>query len=61
MAHLSRKVNRHVAQLGLADFSASSSDSEGEDSEIQSPLCRKDKMSHAHADKPLKSGNRLDF
>ena len=49
MAHLSRKADRHVAQLGLADSSASSSNSDGEDSEIQSPLRRMDKMSHAHA------------
>ena len=56
MAHLSRKADRHVAQLSLVDSSASSSNSDGEDSEIQSPLRRKDKMSHAHAGKSLKSG-----
>ena len=51
MAHLSRKAHRQVAQLGLADWSASSSDSDGEDSELQSLLRKKDKMSHAHAGK----------
>ena len=56
MAHLSRKADRHVAQLSLVDSSASSSYSDGEDSEIQSPLRRKDRMSHAHAGKSLKSG-----
>ena len=41
MAHLSRTADRHVAHLGLADSNASSSDSDGEDSEIQSPLRRR--------------------
>ena len=61
MAHLSRKADRHVAQLTLADSSVSSSNSDGEDSEIQSPLRRKDKMSHAHAGKSLKSGKEANI
>ena len=61
MAHLSRKADRHVAQLSLVDSSASSSNSDGEDSEIQSPLRRKDKMSHAHAGKSLKSGKEAEI
>ena len=36
-----------VAELGLADSNTSSIDSVGEDSAIQSPLRKKDKMSYA--------------
>ena len=56
MAHLSQKADRHVAQLGLANSSASSSDSDDQGSEIQSPLRKTDKRSHAHTGKSLKSG-----
>ena len=56
MAHLSQKADRHVAQLGLATSSASSSDSDDQDSEIQSPLRKTDKRSHAHTGRSLKSG-----
>ena len=56
MAHLSQKADRHVVQLGLATSSASSSDSDDQDGEIQSPLRKTDKRSHAHTGKSLKSG-----
>ena len=56
MAHLSQKADRHVAQLGLATSSASSSDSDDQDSEIQSPLRKTDKRSHAHTGRSLESG-----
>ena len=56
MAHLSQKADRRVAQLGLATSSASSSDSDDQDSAIQSPLRKTDKRSHAHTGKSLKSG-----
>ena len=56
MAHLSQKVDCHVAQLGLASSSASSSDLDDQGSEIQSPLRKTDKRSHAHTGKSLKSG-----
>ena len=56
MAHLSQKVDCHVAQLGLASSSASSSDLDDQRSEIQSPLRKTDKRSHAHTGKSLKSG-----
>ena len=56
MAHLSQKADRHVAQLGLATSSTSSSDSDDQDSEIQSPLRKTDKRSHAHTGRSLKSG-----
>ncbi|CAH3169357.1 unnamed protein product [Pocillopora meandrina] len=38
MARPSRKADQQVAQLGLADSSASTSDSDGDDSDLQSPL-----------------------
>ena len=56
MAHLSQKVDRHVAQLGLANSSASSSVSDDLGSEIQSPLRKTDKRSHVHTGKSPKSG-----
>ena len=56
MAHLSQKADRHLAQLGLANFSASSSDSDNQGREIRSPLCKTDRRSHAHIGKSLKSG-----
>ena len=56
MAHLSQKADRHVAQLGLANSSAFSRDSDDQGSEIQSPLRKTDKRSHAHTGKSLKSG-----
>ena len=56
MTHLSQKADRHVAQLGLANSSASSSDSDDQGSEIQSPLRKTDKRSHAHTGESLKSG-----
>ena len=56
MAHLSQKADRHLAQLGLANFSASSSDSDNQGREIRSPLCKTDRRSHAHTGKSLKSG-----
>ena len=56
MAHLSQKADRLVVQLGLATSSASSSDSDDQESEIQSPLRKTDKRSHAHTGKYLKSG-----
>ena len=52
MARLSRKADQQVAQLGLADSSASTSD----DSDLQSPLSTKAKTAHAHGGKSLKSG-----
>ena len=51
-------MDRHFAQLGLANSSASSSDSEDQGSEIQSPLRKTDKRSHAHTGKSLKSGKK---
>ena len=56
MTHLSQKADRHVAQLGLANSSASSSDSDNQGREIRSPLCKTDRRSHAHIGKSLKSG-----
>ena len=56
MVHLSQKVDRHVAQLGLANSSASSSVSDDLGSEIQSPLRKTDKRSHVHTGKSPKSG-----
>ena len=56
MTHLSQKADRHVAQLGVANSSASSSDSDDQGSEIQSPLRKTDKRSHAHTGESLKSG-----
>ena len=56
MAHLSQQVDRHVAQLGLANSSASGSGSDDQGSEIQSSLRKTDKRSHAHTGKSLKSG-----
>ena len=47
MANLSRKDDRRVAQLGLADTSESSSDSDREDSEMQDQVRKKDKLSTA--------------
>ena len=44
MARLSRKADQQVAQLGLADSSASTSDSDGDDSDLQSPLSTKAKI-----------------
>ena len=64
MACLSQKVDRHVAQLGLANSSASSSDSDDQGSEIQSPLRKTDKRSHAQTGKSrctcLKGPSRVD-
>ena len=59
MAHLSQKVDRHVAQLRLANSTASSSDSDDQGSEIQSPLRKTDKRSHAHTGESLKSGKEV--
>ena len=56
MAHLSQKADRHVAQLGLANSSASSSDSDDQGSGIQSPLRKTDKRSHAHTGTSRKEG-----
>ena len=56
MAHLSQKVDRHVAQLGLANSNASNSDSDDQGREIQSPLRKTDKRSLAHTSNSLKSG-----
>ena len=56
MVHLSQKVDRHVAELGLANSSASSSDADDQGREIQSPLRKTDQRSHAHTGKSLKSG-----
>ena len=56
MAHLSQKVDRLVAQLGLANSSASSSDSDDQGREMQSPLRKTDKRSDAHTGKSLKPG-----
>ena len=55
MAHLSQKADHHVAQLGLAASSASSSHSDDQDGEIQSPLRKTDKRSRVHPGKSLKS------
>ncbi|XP_066026254.1 uncharacterized protein [Pocillopora verrucosa] len=55
MARLSRKADQQVAQLGLADSSASTSDSDGDNSDLQSPLSTKAKTTHAHGGKSLKS------
>ena len=40
----------------LADSSVSTSDSDGDDSDLQSPLSTKAKIAHAHGGKSLKSG-----
>ena len=56
MARLSGKADQEVAQLGLADSSVSTSDSDGDDSDLQSPLSTKAKIAHAHGGKSLKSG-----
>ena len=56
MARLSRKADQQVAQLGLADSSASTIDFDGDDSDLQSPLSTKSKIVHAYGGKFLKSG-----